>query len=376
MQTLDLDCPSCGETLELDAGFAGGVCRCSNCGTLMTVPRDAGRAEKLTSAPARSDSPNDEIDPDELEPVGRPGPARRGAGGTRGKAKRGKSKNKRGAARSETIDAGEYRTATGKIVTVEAPMRVPMAESKRKQVRVATTVVFMSVILCIAAVAVYAIITMVSGDGNTPANPNAAGGENNNKPAQLQYDPSINPYKADFPNIAGLPLKGDVAVVIEATERDSLLWMPQAADMIRAGINRPGPSFNIAFTAAGKGTPKSFGTGKPTAAKQIKEDQLRQWFNGLSYAKTVDRPTAVTAALANKPGTLILIFSDVPDSEVEQLKEIVQAQPGLVVHGITIDASNPRSAMHLWLRDREGSESVPISSFDIRQWKSESEAGG
>ncbi len=40
MQTINLPCPGCHTVLELDAGFAGGVCRCSNCGILMTVPID------------------------------------------------------------------------------------------------------------------------------------------------------------------------------------------------------------------------------------------------------------------------------------------------------------------------------------------------
>ena len=38
---LELTCPSCEQVLVLDAGFAGGVCRCSSCGTLMSVPHIA-----------------------------------------------------------------------------------------------------------------------------------------------------------------------------------------------------------------------------------------------------------------------------------------------------------------------------------------------
>ncbi len=52
---IELECPSCGQLLELDAGFAGGVCRCSDCGTLMTVPKHPDRED---AAPApRPDSP-------------------------------------------------------------------------------------------------------------------------------------------------------------------------------------------------------------------------------------------------------------------------------------------------------------------------------
>ena len=41
MGLLELECPHCDKLLELDAGFAGSVCRCSKCGTLMTVPAEA-----------------------------------------------------------------------------------------------------------------------------------------------------------------------------------------------------------------------------------------------------------------------------------------------------------------------------------------------
>lgn len=59
MSRLLVECPACGEPLELDGGFAGGVCRCAECGTLMKVPHGSGRASHTS-------------DPDE-QPT-RPGP--------------------------------------------------------------------------------------------------------------------------------------------------------------------------------------------------------------------------------------------------------------------------------------------------------------
>src|SRR4051812_17433476 len=35
---ITLVCTKCGNTLRVDDGFAGGVCRCSACGTIQTVP--------------------------------------------------------------------------------------------------------------------------------------------------------------------------------------------------------------------------------------------------------------------------------------------------------------------------------------------------
>ncbi len=38
MPMIELECPQCRTVLELDAGFAGGVCRCASCGALIDVP--------------------------------------------------------------------------------------------------------------------------------------------------------------------------------------------------------------------------------------------------------------------------------------------------------------------------------------------------
>lgn len=40
-----LSCAQCGHMLEIDAAFAGGVCRCQSCGTIQTVPRRAVRGQ-------------------------------------------------------------------------------------------------------------------------------------------------------------------------------------------------------------------------------------------------------------------------------------------------------------------------------------------
>jgi hypothetical protein len=40
-ELIEIQCPVCEEHLEVDPGFAGLICRCFKCGTLMTVPKDA-----------------------------------------------------------------------------------------------------------------------------------------------------------------------------------------------------------------------------------------------------------------------------------------------------------------------------------------------
>lgn len=53
---ITLACTKCSTTMNVDDGFAGGVCRCSNCGTIQTVPpRGASNTtgEVIFERPAR-----------------------------------------------------------------------------------------------------------------------------------------------------------------------------------------------------------------------------------------------------------------------------------------------------------------------------------
>ncbi len=45
-----LECSNCGQTLNVDDAFAGGVCRCRHCGTIQTVPADAPRLDESVAA--------------------------------------------------------------------------------------------------------------------------------------------------------------------------------------------------------------------------------------------------------------------------------------------------------------------------------------
>ena len=368
MQTLELDCPSCGEHLELDAGFAGGVCRCSKCGTLMTVPRDAGRAERLTAPERGAELSDATIDPADLQEIAAP-PTPRGTGGKRGG--RGRSKKKDPYAPT-TIDAGEYRTASGKVVRVEQAMRVPMAQSKRKQIRMITTIVFMSIVLGIAVIAGVAILIMVSsgsGDGNTD-NANSA---NDNTPPPPAYDSAANPFTLNFPNVAGIPIEGRVAIVVEASRGDSSVWLPVAGDMIGTGLSQSDKaSTQVALYAAGKGKPATFASGQPTSLPSINKAELTKWFAGLTFDKPVDRTAAIELALKDKPDVLVLVFSGATGKELEAWQKLIEKSPGLAVHAVIIDSLSARPVQD-WLRDHKDSVAISLSSSRIKTWKEDSQ---
>lgn len=349
MQTLDLECPSCGEMLELDAGFAGGVCRCSSCGTLMTVPADAGQAETLSRpSPSGGSASLPEL----------PRPSR-----TRNK----KGKASKGGAISATIEAGEYRTASGKVIRLDDAVKVPMAESKRKKVQALTAIVFFSVIAGVVVLAVIAIIMMVGG-------PDKAGlgglGGGDGPPV---FDATANPYTLPFANVAGLPVDEEVAIVFGATE-DSGEWMIAIADMIRAGLDKEESSTRVGFYAAIKGSTTSYGVG-PEALDRLDAKKSTEWIIDLPNEDPIDLADALSTAMSNKPTTLILVIGSATEAEVTAWKGAVGTAEDVTVHAVMINGTS--LPLRAWLKEREGSELVSLSSQDIDSWQflAESESG-
>lgn len=355
MQTLDLECPSCSEMLELDAGFAGGVCRCSNCGTLMTVPSDAGQAERLSSP-----------DPGMSSAVDRSATSR-----SRPSSKRKKKGSK--APSSVTVEAGEYRTETGKVVRIEKPMRVPMAGSKRKQVRMATAAVFFAIILAVVGVAAFAIISITSGDD--PKNGTAEGGENA-PPPPPEFVEGANPYQLDFTNVAGIPVSGKVLLIVEASS-DSSRWMSDVADMIGTGLTTDGGgTVEIAMAGAtGKETgPVRYNGGDAKATAALDKADIADWFTELP---TKDSPRVIDFAWASglaledvTPDTVVYLAGSINMEQIERLEKRFEEED-VRVHVVLVNGIASR-AMKGWLRDREGSELVRLNSQEIEDWKRES----
>ena len=344
MQTLDIECPSCGEMLELDAGFAGGVCRCSSCGTLMTVPSDAGKAETL-SRPSSSAS----VGAGGLSSMGTPDPGpRRRSGGKRGKAKKGRRI-------STTIEAGEYRTSSGKVIRLEETTRVPMAEGKRKQIRAATTIVFFSIVLAVVALAVVGIVAMMGGPDGPGGGP--GGG--------IEFDPAKNPYELEFANVAGLPLSGDVVLVVEASEYSGE-WMPQAADIIKDGLAKPGKDVTVSLIASTDAKPRAFAR-NPVGLKSIDPAKLGKWFDELPAKGEADVAAGIKAALEGSAGTLILVIGYADTTDVEAWDALVAGKEDLVVH--TFVVGNDSAELQGWMGSREGSEAVVLSGSDIEALK-------
>ena len=180
---IQLTCPNCQTELEIDDGFAGGICRCFDCGTLMTVPADkTDRAEKLTRAD-RPDAPGEVAAPHAADEGGRT----------------------------------TLVTETGKRVELSEDQirKAAVARKARVGVRVGVVVAFLVIFGGLAVLVGVLAMNLIEASRPDPGDPSAADiAHGDTKPpvdiaTQFGYDPAVNPYQLDQPNIFQLPIDAD-----------------------------------------------------------------------------------------------------------------------------------------------------------------------
>jgi len=345
--------------LELDAGFAGGVCRCSSCGTLMTVPSDAGRAETLSRPEPGEASVRAGIAGGES--------SRQRTGATRSPAKRGKKgKGRHTTVTETTVEAGEYRTATGKVVRLDEAVRVPMAQGKRKKVQAATAIIFFSIILAVVGLAIFAIVAMVGGPKDGEGT-----GETEPQVVVPTYDPGANPFDLAFANLGGIPLlEGDVTVVID-TALENGRWMPQASELITAGMDGDSGTAKISFFAAGENGAVSFKLGDIRSVSRVDTGELGDWFASLQLGPQNDMTEAIEAALDTRPDVLVIIVGSARSSDVDRWSALLDKED-VTVHALVINGF-PRT-IQSWLRGRDDSVVRSMSVQEIESWQEMAES--
>ena len=391
MQTLELECPACGELLELDAGFAGGVCRCSACGTLMTVPHDAAHGEQAEqlSRPERPDDPSamSGFEPiPEQEPASRPASRssdRRRSGssssrrsssrdGRRGKekskGKQGKGKGKRPSTRSgERLEQGVYQTASGRTVQIDGAMDVPTANTRRTGVRIATFIVFFSIVGLVVAAGAVAVVFMLKNPKGGPPAPDPNEVVYNDDPTQFQYQPSANPFTLEQPNVAGLPINGEVVIILDATDARSA-WLEPTAQMIGAGLGRPGSEARIRVYRAGEEGVQSF-RNDPVTPNTISSRALSNFAKEQRGTGEGSVAEALRRALQTKPTMLILVTGQPSDSDVDDWERILDGSPEVATHGVLINGYS--SDMRSMIRARSDGRFVNLTTSDILNWQDE-----
>lgn len=336
-ETMELECPSCKLMLEIDIAFAGGVCRCSSCGTLMTVPRDPKleRAESLR----RPDRPGDPSGAPGQTPAGRPDAPTRpdapagsqtpaadsmppvdstAASSPRPSAPAGQPSAAR--AQAEAVDEGVYVTESGKQVRITSETRIPTAV-KRKALKAGIVGGFVIVMVGMVTLVIIGIAFMLSSD--SPEIRTAKEVAADVQMARGNYDPDVNPFLLQKANVLGLNLTSSVIVVLD-TSNDSKRWLSMAADALIAGlVERDGKAVEtgsmVQVIFARDGGPV---LAPPTLAKldDTSRPVLKEaLFNTRPIGQATFTP-ALTMAVAAAPAQIILITAQ--DMDEVRLKAI------------------------------------------------------
>ncbi len=231
-QAIELDCPTCETELELDRGFAGGVCRCSTCGTLMLVPNDPAHDR-----------------PERLVRPTRPGqPVVAHAGGN-GEVGRSRSKVSEATLASDTAtatEAGTYVTESGRTVEINRHTRIATAKHRRTGVRITTTIVFSLIVAAMLGAGIWAMVVMMSAsDAGEPLPPRSM-------VTLFPYDREVNPYTLDKPNMVGLPIGERTLIVVDASDASGG-WLEDMTEAAAKGLSRVGSTAQVRLIYATAG---------------------------------------------------------------------------------------------------------------------------
>ena len=363
MATLELECPGCGEVLELDAGFAGGVCRCSNCGTLMTVPTESGAGAEKLERPERPDAPGGRPEsPTSATAETTTAPA--------GDADAPAETEAKAEVEAELEDesaeqAGEatFTTASGRTVHVDTHAHIPTAEKKqRPMVRAVTAGVIVVVMLVMVGLVGYATVTFLSGPADDDASEAAT--------AQFGYDPSVNIYSLEKANVIGLPLRQRTAIIVDASG-DSRRWLTLTQDALRVGLTGADSDAQVGLIYATEAEPSAL-TEEPQAISELTPKQVHDFQSQISAAGVAPLTPAIERALEWSPKHIVLITGRALDSEqVDSINALLDEQASgesggaIVLDVVLIDQ---RSDALSSLAESHGGRLVQMTQSQLVRW--------
>lgn len=375
MDVIEIDCPRCNTPLELDAAFAGGVCRCSECGTLMAVPAGSGeRAETLarpdappgsqpgTQGGGRADSP---VSGRPDSPGGRPdAPSSRpdspGGTGASASVERAAGESSEINALASTTGAAEvYVTPSGRTVHVNKSMKVPTAKRRRKVIR--ATAIAMTVGLTLAlGVGIFIFANMLFGDKDEVEKVDPIIGVN------ADVNPMVNP-KA---NLIGIPIGKDTAILIDGSGF-AKSWLPIMRDVVYDAVSKsPESSFLIiAWTDLGN---SSYTKDKP--AKIVKEelDKFRRFLDRIPSIAPALPVDAVNESLKLRMDQIVLITGQrLEEADSETIKKAIEAKVDTRFDVILItDAGDHDPALEAIAKANDGTY-VKVTKRKLEAWHNE-----
>ena len=196
-----VQCYQCSTILELDDGFLGGVCRCSQCGSLLQVPK-ASSADNPKARPAAPGSiPSQPHRPS--NPLADPGLSR----GQFNPQKAAASATGSGAfARSPSRPSAATVTAAPPASRTDRPSPIGLVKKNNTPLFIGLAVVVLLVLIC----GTYAAISFLAASHDSKAAP---GGNAPGKNTAAVNKPNTEPDATSGPRFLSIPLVGKKIII-------------------------------------------------------------------------------------------------------------------------------------------------------------------
>ena len=357
--TIELQCPRCRKLLEIDVGFGGGVCRCSSCGQLMTVPRVGSRQGVR---PTRPSSPGGHAAPRKQ----RPGDPNQSAGEVADVVEAADARDADDAADTlaspgeatpqaelvEALSSGTLTTESGRTIQIEPTQPIPTAHLRRHAVRFTSAAVVLIITGSLAAAGIAAIVILTT---SSPPNDHDDTAQAEQIVNLEGYDPSGNPFKLGVQNVLGVEPVGRVVVLIDASAA-SRSWLSLVKDVLAAGLGQKGHEAQVIFFNEDANVtypPKPSVWDAQTVSEYVAAaDEV--------VASGVSDPAAAMKAAAGSPAEHVIVIKS-PSPESITVLSLEARIDVFVINGE--DRDDKQTA------ETYGGRYVSLAADQIRQWR-------
>ena len=342
---IKLECPGCGKKLEIDEGFAGGICRCYDCGTLMTVPADAGGAAERLERAGRRSRPN--------APGEQPVP--------------------------DAEEADTFVTSTGRTIEVTRDQLSHVVVAKKAHMGVRAAVIGAFIVFVLALIVALVVLggnmlreadkeqqaRHVPADQPAATGPQVIGSEVASE--VFTYDPDANPYFISEPNLFGMPIETDAdqtLVIVADTSGAMSKHIDFMKEVLALDLRAIGATTRVVACFADDAGERHFpATATPPA------DWDMDGFAGLLERVRAEggqrRTGAMTFAVAQHPARIVLIHSLMPVRfEMDKVRALLSDR-SIPVDVIQVGYTN--EAMRDFA-EQSGGRYVHLPDGQIEEW--------
>jgi len=325
MSEIELDCPNCREHLVLDQAFAGGVCRCSSCGTLMSVPKadELGNAQRRAAPSARPEVPagtkssikrkrrrmEDEISREAQSEQRRaeetPDANALDTGEITDEPIDDRESSDQHAVIVTATDDGTFVTPSGRTISVSSGSKIPTAKKQQQRNAIINIVGMFILLATMAAVMGIAFFAVQYLSRESNSNGSTSGGS---------QAPSANPFQSETANVLHVPITSPSVVLVDGYSMANH-WSANVKPAFVASAKTFGVS-RVQFIFFTDARPTVF----PPQAEVLKSTHRQELKSILEigvFSPRVANPlSALETSLNSKPRQVILCTSQKMDKSI------------------------------------------------------------